>query len=135
MPKLYRPPSTIHNGCGLVAVAAFTGDKTEDLLAFLQPTGGRFFGTTTDEEVSMLRRRGVLIREECPARKRWKLRDYLPLDGCGVVAAQRGRRYHALAFCGKMVYDSCSAGRWMWVYDHQWATGSVRHVIHILEAA
>jgi hypothetical protein len=133
--KRHRPPHTVRNGCGLLAVAAWTGaDPATYVPLVLRRQGkSKFRGTRTSDEQILLNKEGIPTDVKITDRKR--LCSYLPLNGCGVIDVRMGHHYHALAYDGKMVYDVNTKDRWMWVYDHPWANSFVRMDIRIKEAA
>lgn len=131
----HRPiyPPTLRNGCAPVAIAAFTGDDPMKYTRYgtlikRGRTAGRFSGMTDFELFWAIKSEHPRLEPSvlnCPM-PRTKLAAGLPFDKHGIVLVKRGRHYHALAFDGKMVYDTWSGGRWMWSYDSFWAKATIR---------
>jgi len=128
---LPRPRTDLYNGCVATALAVVLNSETE---AFYYPLdGGHYPGMTTNRLLAVLVSRGIQYDLVQYHRAR-RLRTVLPITGRGIVTVSRGRRHHAIAFDGHMVYDVNTDGRWQWVHDHVWATGGVRELITLTEA-
>lgn len=136
--RLRPQANEMRNGCAPLAIAAVAGG---DQLRHAQhgswrngPWGKRFTGMTPIAQEAALRAAGKPVVRSVRPWPRPRLDRGLPLVGKGVASIGAGSRAHAVAFDGKMVYDSRTGGRWMWAYDHPMARYKIRQLQFVEEA-
>ena len=124
--RRYRPETDMANGCGPTALAATLGGTAQDYVKYASVAEhgrwkGHFLGMHITEQEAAIRAAGFHFSTTFFTRGRGRrlLSALLPTDKRGIAYVCRGHTAHSIAFDGKMVFDSNSDGRWMWVYDHK----------------